>query len=392
MLSLKKTLALAVLATCTSVSLAQDAPPNYIGAMGSFIYPDSGSHAKYGYGGHILYGSPINNWLSLELNGFGQELTADSGYTGKASAFGAGLDVRGMLYKAPYFGIDLFALGGIGATYRDLAVSGEKGVAPYLDAGAGLLMPLAHNFNLRAEARYYALISSQVSSGKNITNEGRANVGVEFNFGDVAQAAVMAPPPPEEVHMVDPDSDGDGVLDSADTCPNTPPGTSVDEKGCALPAAPVPVAAAAVSADADNDGVADSADKCPGTAPGLKVDADGCVVQQTLVLHNIVFATNSGALTEDSKRVLDKIAEGMLGQPTMTIEIDGHTDNVGAQDYNLTLSQARAKLVRLYLKSKGVQFERMSVDGFGQFKPIADNKTEEGRALNRRVEFKITRQ
>jgi outer membrane protein OmpA-like peptidoglycan-associated protein len=71
------------------------------------------------------------------------------------------------------------------------------------------------------------------------------------------------------------------------------------------------------------------------------------------------------------------------------VEIDGHTDTVGTQDYNLKLSQARAKTVRLYLHEKGIKMNRMTVDGFGFFKPVADNNTEEGRALNRRVEFKV---
>ena len=390
MLWLKKTLALTVLAACAATSFADDAPPNYLGGLASYVAPDRSSNAKNGFGAHFIYGSPINQWLSIELNGFGHELRADTGFTGTASAFGGGLDVRGLFYQAPRFGV--FALGGVGASYLDFASSGNKGVAPYLDAGVGLLVPVTHNFNFRAEGRYYALLSSQIINNKNFASEGRANFGVEFNFGDTVQAPILPPPAPEAVHVVDLDSDGDGVLDSADTCPNTPPGTSVDEKGCALAVAPVPIAAAPVATDSDGDGVADDADKCAGTAPGMKVDANGCVVQQTLVLHNVVFATGSGDLTNESKRVLDKIAEGMLGQPDMTVEIDGHTDSVGAQDYNLKLSQARAKLVRLYLKSKGVKFERMSVDGFGQFKPVADNKTEEGRALNRRVEFKVTRQ
>lgn len=384
---LKKTLALTALAIVTATSFADDAPPNYTTGMASYVAPDRGTHAKSGYGAQFIYGSPINQSLSLELNGFGHALRADSGYSGSAGAFGTGLDLRGLFYQSQQFGV--FAVGGVGATYLDFASSGNKGVAPYLDAGLGVLVPLMSNLNLRAEGRYYALLSSQVAADKNFANEGRANVGIEFHFGDavVAQAAIQPPPPPEPVHVVDTDSDGDGVLDSVDACPNTPPGTSVDDKGCPLaPPAPTPV-----PADADGDGVPDDLDKCPGTAPDMKVDANGCVVQQTLVLRNITFATGSGTLTDEAKHVLDKIAEGMLGQPDMTIEIDGHTDSVGGQQYNLKLSQARAKLVRLYLKSKGVPMERMTVDGFGPFKPVADNTTEEGRALNRRVEFKVTR-
>lgn len=386
MLSLKKIAFSTVFMALSSVALADDAPPNYFGAMGSYVLPDRNSAARDGYGLHVLYGSPVNQWLSIELNGYGHALRAASGYTGTASAYGAGLDVRGVFYNTPQMG--LFALGGLGMSYLDLQTSGNKGVSPYFDAGLGLVLPITQNFSFRTEARYYLLASSQIINGQNVANEARFNAGLQFGFGDapVAQAPVQPPPPPEEVHLVEVDSDGDGVSDTADLCPNTVPGTSVDEKGCPLAALSTPVVV-----DGDGDGVPDEADKCSGTVPGMRVDADGCVVKQTLVLRNINFATASGDLTDESKAVLDKMAEGMQGQPDMVIEIDGHTDAVGAQEYNLKLSQLRAKLVRMYLISKGVQPERMSVDGFGEFKPVADNKTEQGRALNRRVEFKVTR-
>lgn len=383
---LKKTLTLTALTILAPLTHADDAPPNYFGVLGSYVVPDRASPAKDGFGAHFLYGSPINDWLSLEVNGFGHSLRADTGFSGRSSGFGAGLDLRGIALKTPYF--DLFGLGGLGASYVDFQTSGEKGVAPYFDLGAGILVPLLSNFSLRADARYYAQLSSQIINGKSTVNEGRLNAGLQYSFGEEAPAPVLAPPPAEPVNVVDVDTDGDGVLDSIDACPNTPPGTSVDASGCPLPPAPVPVAVT----DSDGDGVPDTLDKCPGTAPGLRVDANGCVIQQTLVLRNIVFATGSGALTADSKAVLDKLADSMKGQPGMRVEIDGHTDSVGNQDYNLKLSQARAKLVRLYLHEKGIKMDRMTVDGFGKFKPVADNATEEGRALNRRVEFKILTQ
>lgn len=378
----KRVLTLGVLVLLPLAASADDAPPNYVGVMGSYVRPDSHAPADRGYGAHILYGSPINQWLSLELNGFGHALQAGPGFTGTSSAYGFGVDVRGLFYRTPQ--LDLFALGGLGASYLDLASSGNKGVSPYFDAGLGLVLPITPSFNFRTEARYYALASSQVIAGQNFASEARFNAGLQFSFGEepVAQAPVLAPPPPEEVKLVEVDADGDGVLDSIDACPNTPAGMSVDETGCP-PAAPVVM-------DSDGDGVMDDADQCALTAPAMKVDATGCVIKQTLVLRNINFATASGEITEESKRVLDKIAEGMQGQPDMTIEIDGHTDAVGAQAYNLKLSKMRAEFVRIYLASKGIKPERMSVNGFGEFKPVADNKTEAGRAQNRRVEFKIS--
>jgi OOP family OmpA-OmpF porin len=383
---LKKTLALAALMAClTPVVQADDAPDNYIGVMGSYVIPDSNSVAKNGYGGHFIYGSPINEWLSVELNGFGHRLSAKSGFSGSASEFGAGLDLRGNILMTPY--LNVFGLGGIGASYTDFFATGNKGVAPYINLGGGVLVPLTPSFALRADARYYGLLSGRIINGQRLVNEGRFNAGLQFSFGDEHIAPpVQPPPPPAPVQVVDVDSDGDGVLDSVDACPNTPPGTTVDASGCPLREI-VPIAIP--PADTDGDGVPDSLDRCPGTAPGLNVDANGCVIKQTLVLRNITFVTDSCVLTADSKAVIDKLADSMNGQPGMMVEIDGHTDTVGTQDYNLKLSQARAKTVRLYLHEKGIKMNRMTVDGFGFFKPVADNNTEEGRALNRRVEFKV---
>lgn len=380
-------MAVTALSMLCSAASAYDSTLKYGDLMGSYVSPDKNSPAAHGYGLHLIYGSPITKQFSIEFNGFGQSLSARDGFTGTASAFGAGVDLRGMFYETPRY--NLFGVGGLGLGFMDQGTSGKKAVAPYLDAGIGVLVPIMHNIDFRAEGRYYGFVSSRIINGQSFVSEGRLNAGIHYRFGDtlVEQAPVVAPPPPVEVKVVDLDSDGDGVFDKQDSCPDTIPGTSVDETGCA----PAVQEVAPVVSDSDGDEVPDTADKCPATAPGMKVDDTGCVIKQTLVLRNINFNTGSGELTEASKGILDKIAEGMQGQQDMTIQIDGHTDAVGAQQYNLKLSQVRAEQVRLYLIEKGVKPERMSADGFGEFKPAADNKTEEGRAQNRRVEFKITR-
>lgn len=374
-----KRLLLATLMVLPMAASADDAPPNYVGGMFSYDLPDRNSAAERGLGGHFLYGSPVNSWLSLELNGFGHQLQAGSGFTGEASAFGVGLDARGMALQLPYLG--LFGIGGVGMSYQDSANTGNKLVAPYLNVGTGLIVPITSNLSARAEARYYLTASSQIIPGQSFANDGHFNVGLEYSFEDhmPTPAPVLPPPAPEPVRVVPPaDQDNDGVADSADVCPDTPAGTVVDERGC-----PVRVA------DSDGDGVPDDGDKCPNTTKGLKVDDTGCVVKQVLVLHNINFATDSGELTADSKKILDGLAEGMKGQPAMTVEIDGHTDSTGSQAHNLKLSKLRAGMVRQYLATQGVALERMTEVGFGEERPIATNKTVEGRALNRRVEFKI---
>ena len=109
----------------------------------------------------------------------------------------------------------------------------------------------------------------------------------------------------------------------------------------------------------------------------------------TVVLKNIFFKTDSYDLLPDSYTELGKVVEYMNANPKMKIEIGGHTDNVGTKAYNKTLSENRAKSVYNYLVSQGIAKERLSYSGYDFSVPVATNDTEEGRAQNRRTEFKV---
>lgn len=112
-------------------------------------------------------------------------------------------------------------------------------------------------------------------------------------------------------------------------------------------------------------------------------------VGETVLLNNIFFETNKATLKSASHAELNRIKKIMDKNPQLKIEISGHTDNVGDKTYNQNLSLKRAQAVLDYLKSKGVEPNRLSSKGYGMDKPVADNTTEEGRAKNRRVEFTI---
>lgn len=150
----------------------------------------------------------------------------------------------------------------------------------------------------------------------------------------------------------------------------------------AAPPAPLPPAKCS---DADNDGVCDTADQCPNTPHGKRVGQAGCDCDYTLVTH---FGFDSAKLTAEDKVELDKLAE-VLTNPKlnfMTGQVSGYTDSVGKPQYNQKLSERRAQAVADYLESKGVAAgSRMGVQGLGTSDPVADNKTEDGRAQNRRV-------
>lgn len=110
---------------------------------------------------------------------------------------------------------------------------------------------------------------------------------------------------------------------------------------------------------------------------------------ESVVLNNIFFETNTFSLLPSSQSELNTLLELLQKNKNIVIEISGHTDNVGSQEYNLELSKKRANSVKTYLEEMGIEAIRLKSKGFGQTKPIAGNETEEGRAKNRRTEFKI---
>jgi outer membrane protein OmpA-like peptidoglycan-associated protein len=108
-------------------------------------------------------------------------------------------------------------------------------------------------------------------------------------------------------------------------------------------------------------------------------------------LNNIFFETGKATLDNKSQNELDRLVKILKDNPTMEIEISGHTDNVGAADLNKKLSNDRAMAVVNYLVSKGIEKSRLVGKGYGMDKPVADNATEDGKQMNRRVEFTITK-
>ena len=153
----------------------------------------------------------------------------------------------------------------------------------------------------------------------------------------------------------------------------------------ARPAA-VPVVAAPV--DSDGDGVTDDVDKCPDSPADKPVDKDGCTIV-SVVLKNVQFELNSSELTAGSSESLDKVVDAMNEYGTLRIEIQAHSDSSGDAAYNQSLSEKRASSVRDYLVGKGIASDRMEAKGYGESQPIADNDTRDGRVANRRVELKV---
>lgn len=159
-------------------------------------------------------------------------------------------------------------------------------------------------------------------------------------------------------------------------------------------AQPVPVATSAFIAeeppvDSDGDGVFDDTDQCPNTPRGIVVDEVGCPVPIVLSSDDLNFAFDSAKLGDGAPEVLEPVLKFASDYPEKALRIEGHTDSKGSDGYNYRLSRERAEAVRAYLIEKGVHPSRLVAIGLGEGQPVATNDTDEGRALNRRVEVTI---
>lgn len=179
-----------------------------------------------------------------------------------------------------------------------------------------------------------------------------------------------------------PDSDGDGVPDHLDECPNE--AGPKENKGCPWP-------------DSDGDGVPDHLDECP-DLPGT-IENKGCPevteeVQKELneFAKVLNFETGKARITDYSKNILDtKVIPKLNEYPNAKFIVEGHTDSTGGRELNLRLSKERAAAVKDYLIENGISKSRLSSEGYGPDKPVADNKTEAGRKQNRRVEINLVK-
>ncbi len=147
--------------------------------------------------------------------------------------------------------------------------------------------------------------------------------------------------------------------------------------------------------DTDGDGVNDEVDKCvtlpgPASNQGCPIIPDEVKKRVDIAANNILFVTGSYKLLPKSYTGLNEVIKILQQNPQMKLAIDGHTDNVGSDEMNQTLSDNRAGAVKSYFTSKGIDESRITSAGHGETMPIADNKTAAGRQKNRRVEMKLS--
>ncbi len=381
-------------------------------------------------GGVLMEGDqPVDNDGFAYSLGLGYNLSQQFGL--EAVLGGANLDSD----NSSSSDVDLFTYR-LDALYRFMP---DNKLVPYLAAGVGgydldsdhewmanygggLLYFFAENIALRADVRH--LIAFNES---NLENNLTYTAGFLFQFAGEAAPAPKAPAPkapldsdgdgvtddldqcpntpagaPVDTKGCPLDSDGDGVFDYLDQCPNTPAGAPVDTKGCPLDTdgdgvfdyldqCPDTPAGAAIDSkgcplDTDGDGVFDYLDQCPDTPAGMAVDAAGCSLELTLRIN---FDSDSAVIKPSFKGELDKAAAFVRANANAPfILLAGHTDSQGSAAYNQKLSERRAEAVRQALIDQyGLDGNKLKSRGLGEIQPKADNLTADGRYQNRRVEL-----
>lgn len=346
-----------------------------------------------GYLGGVVLGYGLSNGLRFEIDLAQRENDADlqKDLNREPNKDNGDITVRGVmgnvwldLFKQgsvhPYIG------GGYGLvqlkiddpSFRDSPQRKQDDDVGAWQAGAGLGFDLSPHWTLSIDYRYldsergkFNFLENNPDTHSKADYQAQsamATLRYYFAAEEPPPPVVEAPPAPaaEVVPPAAPvDSDGDGVADDLDQCPGTPVGVKVNDVGCPLPTCKTPEAGQAVS-------------------------LDGCAAGDVIVLRGVNFEFDKSRLTANAQQILDGVGESLIKAPDIKVELGGHTDGKGSDEYNQALSERRSKSVRQYLIGKGVEPGRMTAVGYGESKPVADNETEEGRELNRRVELKVT--
>lgn len=311
--------------------------------QGVYVIADDDRTDEYGSGVRATYGFQLDEHLWLEPHLFANVIETGPAVGVDAYQQGLGADIS---YRfLPDNDIRPFVFGGLGASRNDVDGNDAGEFGAFGNIGVGLLSPkfTDSGLRLRADARY--LYDTYDDGFQDV----QLALGITIPIGAVRERVV------EKTVVVEK--------------------TTVQQL-----------------ADSDGDGVVDGVDQCPNTLSGLDVDAVGCVdsgQSQSVVLKGVTFEFNSSRLTANARDILIRASEALKGQPDLKVELAGHTDSVGAARYNKALSQTRADAVRAYLIDQGVRAEQVKATGYGESQPLMSNETEEGRERNRRVELNV---
>lgn len=301
---------------------------SYVSVMYDTVFADKDRHADTGNGVSVGAGKALSKHWGLEIGGFYDKAKADSTAAGSRwKEYGGKIDGMFFFSRDPRFAP--YTAIGLGGMKNEREATNDSSTNFFADAGAGFFkyFPVgSYDIAFRADARYRWVNANKIPGGHSF-GEPIVRVGLVFPFGKRASAASAA----------------------ASTA-----------------------GAAAAAAAAGKGDVADD--------------------DQNRSFENVYFDFDHSDLTERAKATLDNTAGAINGltqkYPDLKVDLSGHTDWIGTEGYNQSLSERRADTVKQYLTRKGVSADRITTHAYGETKPVATNETAEGRALNRRVEVK----
>ncbi|MCF6300016.1 MAG: OmpA family protein [Proteobacteria bacterium] len=360
--------------TCMAqVALAEDYDDRWmITPSLNFTAVDGGKNMESDFGLGIAIGKFLNEKWSLDLEYDRANFTLNN-QAGDVSQTGLGL--MGRYHFNEGSSLKPFVAMGFGYIGHD-----GDGQASNIDSsdfminlGVGIRKSINDRLGLISEVKY-RLDNDDFNGSQNSYDDYMFSMGLNIALG-------ASEPVEKTADLVTPsliDSDGDGVSDANDNCPNSAAGAVVDQYGCEK-----------IDGDDDNDGVKNSGDKCPNSRAGAIVDKDGCDVQIVIELQGVHFDFDKSTLKTESVAILDAAVRTLGEHGIILVEVAGHTDSRASDSYNQKLSESRARVVFDYLVAHGISADRMTWKGYGESSPIATNDTDEGRAKNRRTELII---
>jgi len=333
--------------------------------IGTYVISDSDRNIEgKGIGGSIIYADPMSDklWWETQVGIYSQDTGEDN-----ATDYYQGTLTTGLRYD--FSAIDQytpFVVGGVGLSRNDVVPNSHDSIDFTANIGVGLFTPklFENGLKLRTEMRYVYDTFHGAGGDTNIESS-RGNGGFSdwhFSVGVVIPLGVSKVIVREKiVYKI---QEVEKVIEKV-----------IEQQ----------------LADTDGDSVPDERDQCPNTLKGGRVDAQGCLLKnQSITLNNLTFELNSATIAASSRPTLDQLVKSLNTQTDFNVLVAGHTDSSGSDQYNHNLSEKRAAAVANYLISQGVEKTRISHKGYGESQPIASNKTVSGRAMNRRVEFRVS--
>ena len=324
---------------------------DYVSVLGNYVKADThrGNGVNYGAGASVIFGRHFGNHWGWEANYTFNDIETGPSGGGDFYIHDLGGDLTYSFGDRQH--LTPFLLIGGGGVFDDVHPRINNGASGYVDAGLGMTTGTFWHNRIRLRGEVRAVHDFTSTPDHNGFTDYRAGIGLEIPFYELKPVQLASVEPPVQVVKT----------------VEVPTGLE----------------------DSDGDGVVDSKDKCPNTPPNTRVDGDGCPIPKVVRLEGVTFEFNKTRLRPDAQTILTWVIGIMQKYPDLQVELAGYTDSIGSAAYNLKLSQKRAESVKAYLVEKGIDASRIQAKGYGKENPVASNKTDEGREYNRRVELHI---